>query len=173
MPHCRAGRRAEGDRGARPGGEDGMKDSTVKRFYDSLAADTAAAWYGNDTLLCTIREFLAKLPDRPAVLDLGCGTGHEAKRMHALGAVVTGIDFSSRSIAIARERTPECTFLEMGRGASSSPTCRSARRISSTIGRWTGRGSSGSSTATHRRPSSTVLRELGCGMCVRPAWLRN
>jgi predicted TPR repeat methyltransferase len=90
-----------------------MDENAVMRFYDSTAEETARAWYDNDLLLCTIREFLAMLPDHPKVLDLGCGTGHEAKRLHALGAVVTGIDFSSRSIAIARERTPECTFLEM------------------------------------------------------------
>lgn len=90
-----------------------MDENTVKRFYDSVAEETAGAWYDNDILLCTIREFLGMLPDRPAVLDLGCGTGHEAKRMSALGAVVTGIDFSARSIAIAREKTPECTFREM------------------------------------------------------------
>jgi predicted TPR repeat methyltransferase len=90
-----------------------MDENAVMRFYDSTAEETARAWYDNDLLLCTIREFLAMLPDHPKVLDLGCGTGHEAKRLHALGAVVTGIDFSSRSIAIARERTPECTFLEI------------------------------------------------------------
>jgi SAM-dependent methyltransferase len=89
-----------------------MKKSEIQRFYDSVAEETAGAWYDNDMLLCTIREFFDMLPDRPEVLDLGCGTGHEAKRMHALGAVVTGIDFSARSIAIAREKTPECTFLE-------------------------------------------------------------
>jgi len=84
----------------------------IQRFYDGMAEETAEVWYENDLLLCTIREVLGMLPERPAVLDLGCGTGHEAKRLHALGAVVTGIDFSARSIAIAREKTPECMFLE-------------------------------------------------------------
>lgn len=88
-------------------------DDAVRRFYDAVADETAEAWYASDLLLCTLRDFLRLLPDRPDILDLGCGTGHEAKRLHALGAAVTGIDFSSRSIAIARERTPECVFLEM------------------------------------------------------------
>jgi SAM-dependent methyltransferase len=89
-----------------------MDDRTIQRFYDAVAEETADSWYDNDLLLCTIREFLSLLPPSPAVLDLGCGTGHEAKRMSAEGASVTGIDFSSRSIAIARVRTPECTFYE-------------------------------------------------------------
>lgn len=38
-----------------------------------------------------------------AVLDLGCGPGLYAARMAERGASVTGIDFSSRSIAWARE----------------------------------------------------------------------
>ncbi|WP_301662926.1 class I SAM-dependent DNA methyltransferase [Methanoculleus frigidifontis] len=88
-------------------------DDVIRRFYDAVADETAEVWYASDLLLCTIRDFLRLLPDRPDVLDLGCGTGHEAKRLHALGAAVTGIDFSPRSIAIARERTPECVFLEM------------------------------------------------------------
>ena len=89
-----------------------MDDRTIQRFYDAVAEETADRWYDNDLLLCTIREFISLLPPAPAILDLGCGTGHEAKRMCAEGASVTGIDISSRSIAIARERTPECTFYE-------------------------------------------------------------
>ncbi len=88
-------------------------DDATRRFYDAIADETAETWYASDLLLCTIRDFLELLPDRPDVLDLGCGTGHETKRLHALGAAVTGIDFSPRSIAVARERTPECVFLEM------------------------------------------------------------
>jgi SAM-dependent methyltransferase len=86
---------------------------TIRRFYDAVADETADSWYDNDILLPVISDFLAMLPERPVILDLGCGTGHEAKRLAALGAEVTGIDCSSRSIAIARERTPECAFLEM------------------------------------------------------------
>lgn len=38
------------------------------------------------------------------VLDLGCGPGRYAELLAGLGAVVTGIDLSPRSIATARER---------------------------------------------------------------------
>jgi SAM-dependent methyltransferase len=90
-----------------------MDEYSIRRFYDAIADETAERWYGNDTLLITLRDFSDLLPPHPAILDLGCGTGHEAKRLHSLGARVTGIDISPRSIAIARERTPECVFHEM------------------------------------------------------------
>ena len=38
-----------------------------------------------------------------SVCDLGCGPGLYAERMAGLGARVTGVDFSSRSISFARE----------------------------------------------------------------------
>lgn len=90
-----------------------MDENSIRRFYDAIADETAEMWYGNDTLLVTLRDFSDLLPPHPAILDLGCGTGHEAKRLHSLGAEVTGIDISPRSLAIAREKTPECVFHEM------------------------------------------------------------
>lgn len=45
------------------------------------------------------------------VLDLGCGPGLYATRMAALGADVTGLDFSPTSIAHAKAHTPPGTSL--------------------------------------------------------------
>jgi 2-polyprenyl-3-methyl-5-hydroxy-6-metoxy-1,4-benzoquinol methylase len=50
------------------------------------------------------------LPEKPDVLDLGCGPGYESMRLSRLGANVTGVDFSTESIRIARERCTECRF---------------------------------------------------------------
>jgi ubiquinone/menaquinone biosynthesis C-methylase UbiE len=44
------------------------------------------------------------------VLDAGCGTGYLSKQLSDRGAVVTGIDFSDRMIAIAREQYPDIEF---------------------------------------------------------------
>jgi SAM-dependent methyltransferase len=44
------------------------------------------------------------------VLDAGCGTGYLSRKLHDRGARVTGIDFSERMIAIARELSPELDF---------------------------------------------------------------
>lgn len=43
------------------------------------------------------------LTDRSRVLDLGCGPGLYSNRLARAGLDVTGVDFSSRSIAYARE----------------------------------------------------------------------
>jgi SAM-dependent methyltransferase len=43
------------------------------------------------------------LTDHTRVLDLGCGPGLYANRLARAGADVTGVDFSSRSIAYARD----------------------------------------------------------------------
>lgn len=88
---------------------DGLGDDT-RLFYDLTAERTADEWYPNEVLMPTIRAFLALLPQRPRVLDLGCGPGYESKRLASAGAEVVGVDFSAESIRIARQRTPECRF---------------------------------------------------------------
>jgi len=86
-----------------------MKDQT-KLFYDLTAERTAHEWYKNNILMPTIEEFVSLLPKNPKVLDLGCGPGHESKRLASTGADVTGIDYSSECIRIAKERCSECKF---------------------------------------------------------------
>jgi SAM-dependent methyltransferase len=74
------------------------------------AEATAAEWYENDVLTPTIRDFVSLLPEKPQVLDVGCGPGHESMRLASTGAEVVGIDFSAECIRIARERCPQCRF---------------------------------------------------------------
>lgn len=45
-----------------------------------------------------------------AVLDVGCGTGYLAGKLHRKGALVTGVDISSEMISIARSTVPEVEF---------------------------------------------------------------
>ncbi len=82
----------------------------IMRFYDLTAEDTANEWYNTETLLPTITDFISFLPEKPCVLDLGCGPGYESMRLSKLGANITGVDFSTESIRIARERCKECRF---------------------------------------------------------------
>ena len=86
-----------------------MKEE-IKLFYDLTAEKTASEWYENDILMPTIKEFVSLLPKNPKVLDLGCGPGHETKRLATIGADVIGIDYSSECIRIAKECCPECKF---------------------------------------------------------------
>jgi SAM-dependent methyltransferase len=80
-------------------------------YYDAVAERTFAEWFGNDALLPTLEAFIASLPTHPMVLDLGCGTGGESRRMAGLGAEVMGIDFSLASIKLARANVPEGRFI--------------------------------------------------------------
>ena len=87
-----------------------MEDNT-KRFYDLTAEQTADEWYENDILMPTILDFLSLLPERPKILDLGCGPGYESMRLASVGAEVIGVDFSPECIRVAKERCPQCRFV--------------------------------------------------------------
>ncbi len=86
-----------------------------KRFYDLKAEPYAEEWYTNESVLPSIKEYLGlfKTPN-PLILDLGCGPGHESKRLYENGARVVGIDYSSESIKIAKKRNnSSIVFYEM------------------------------------------------------------
>jgi ubiquinone/menaquinone biosynthesis C-methylase UbiE len=55
-------------------------------------------------------EFLSYLPKNGKILDLGCGTGRDAKIFTENGYKVFGIDPSSEMIKIARETAPDAYF---------------------------------------------------------------
>jgi SAM-dependent methyltransferase len=81
------------------------------RYYDAVAETSFAEWFGNDALLPTLKAFRGRLSEKPLVLDLGCGTGGESKRMVGLGAEVIGIDYSLESIKLARANVPDARFI--------------------------------------------------------------
>ncbi len=125
-----------------------MKDET-KLFYDLTAEKTADEWYQNDILLPTIKEFASLLPEAPRVLDLGCGPGHESKRLASLGADVIGIDYSSECIRIAKERCHECEFKLMD-----------FRHLDGSLGRFDGVFASGSLIHITPADLSDVLKNI-------------
>jgi ubiquinone/menaquinone biosynthesis C-methylase UbiE len=89
-----------------------MDTNETRLFYDLTAENTADEWYPKPVLMPTIEEFVSFLPEKPRVLDLGCGPGYESMRLASVGAEVVGVDFSSESIRIARDRCPQCQFVE-------------------------------------------------------------
>src|SRR5262245_55651105 len=72
--------------------------------YDQIAADYAARSPGADpATLAEIRtRFAALLAPGARVLDIGCGPGWEAARLHALGLRTFGLDRSRGMLAQAR-----------------------------------------------------------------------
>lgn len=61
------------------------------------------------TIVATVNRLVAEGVITPStrVLDLGCGPGRYAELLASVGCHVTGVDFSPRSIAYARERAAQ------------------------------------------------------------------
>jgi SAM-dependent methyltransferase len=89
--------------------------ASVRRSFDDIAnayarefADELARKPFDSELL---DRFAGGLPAPARVLDLGCGAaGHIGRFVRDRGARVTGIDFSERSIEIARGLHPDLDF---------------------------------------------------------------
>lgn len=47
------------------------------------------------------------------ILDLGCGTGRHASLLQQMGYQVTGIDLSTQMLKVAKEKSPQSTFIKM------------------------------------------------------------
>lgn len=85
----------------------------ITKFYDYIAPESFSKWFNNETLLPILKKFVNKLKETPLILDLGCGTGGESKRLVNLGASVIGIDLSDKSLKYAKENVLKAQFIKM------------------------------------------------------------
>ncbi|MBS0656323.1 MAG: class I SAM-dependent methyltransferase [Verrucomicrobia bacterium] len=88
-----------------------MKAKT-RDSYDSSASEYAA----NVAHLHPEKEgaaFIQALPNGGVILDLGCGSGRDAKIFSEMGLQVIGIDNAEQMIHIARQTAPKATFYTM------------------------------------------------------------
>jgi ubiquinone/menaquinone biosynthesis C-methylase UbiE len=85
---------------------------TTKESYQATAKEFAHK-VAELAPLGSIEKFMKFLPSQPAILDLGCGSGRDAKIFSGLGAKVVGIDYCSNLLAIAKETAPLAEFYEM------------------------------------------------------------
>jgi trans-aconitate methyltransferase len=69
------------------------------------------------------------------VLDVGCGTGHQAAELAARGCVVTGLDADPAMVAAAREAHPEVPFV-LGDAQRSVPAGPYDRVLSNAALHW-------------------------------------
>jgi ubiquinone/menaquinone biosynthesis C-methylase UbiE len=60
-----------------------------------------------------IDSFVQKLPTNAKIIDIGCGSGRDAKIFTEKGIKVAGIDFSSELLEIAKKTAPLGTFYEL------------------------------------------------------------
>ena len=100
------------------------RKSIVARGYDALVDDflewsAQGADPARDGLLA---EFVARLPDGAAVLDLGCGAGIPTTRSLAERFRVTGVDVSAGQVQAARRNVPQATFVQADLAALELPT---------------------------------------------------
>lgn len=58
----------------------------------------------------SIEKFIKLLPPKAKIIDIGCGSGRDAKLFTNMGATVLGIDFSSNLIDIAKRNAPLAEF---------------------------------------------------------------
>ena len=79
-----------------------ISEQMLRFHLDGSVATSSGTTESIDAAVSWIREAF-DLTDRSRVLDLGCGPGLYANRLARAGIDVTGIDFSLRSIAYARE----------------------------------------------------------------------
>lgn len=82
----------------------------IKEYYDDTSSIWAKEWYENEEMLLFLKSCKEYLNDNARVLDLGCNCGYETKRMKNIGLNPVGLDFSSKSIEIAKEKNKDIDF---------------------------------------------------------------
>ena len=83
----------------------------IKDFYDDTAMMWTDEWYDNTTMMPFLKKVASILPKGARVLDLGCNSGYETRRMKDLGLVPVGLDFSKKCIEIAKEKNKDIDII--------------------------------------------------------------
>ncbi|MFT4059089.1 MAG: class I SAM-dependent methyltransferase [Legionella sp.] len=91
-----------------------------KESYQVTAQEFA---FNVNTLAPTgsIEKFIKLLPPNAKIIDIGCGSGRDAKLLTNMGATVLGIDLSSNLIDIAKSNAPLAEFQLMDIEAMNLP----------------------------------------------------
>jgi ubiquinone/menaquinone biosynthesis C-methylase UbiE len=90
-----------------------MMDNSAKEITKESYQITAKAYASNVASLAplaSIEKFSKLLPNDATIIDIGCGSGRDAKLFNNMGVNVVGIDFSSNLLEIAKEHAPLSTF---------------------------------------------------------------
>lgn len=92
----------------------GQSTDAVEKAYDMVAQEYAAAFSGEHAMKPKdqeiFRRFALMMGDRGPVWDLGCGPGHTAQALHALGIHISGLDLSENMLRQARALHPALHF---------------------------------------------------------------
>ena len=83
----------------------------IKDYYNDLSEIWTKSWYDNEEMLPYLKNCKSYLKDNAKVLDLGCNSGYETRRMKDIGLDPVGLDFRDKSIEIAKERNKDIKFV--------------------------------------------------------------
>ncbi|WP_190134995.1 class I SAM-dependent DNA methyltransferase [Streptomyces longispororuber] len=93
---------------------DHRNHDAVRRSYDTVAEEYATRLHDELDAKPLDRALLAALVEQTGldgpIADLGCGPGHVAAHLTALGARTVGVDLSPGMVAEARRRHPAVEF---------------------------------------------------------------
>lgn len=86
----------------------------VETGYDRIA-ERHLAWIDEirgDPRLRFLDDLLARLPEHPRILELGCGAGIPCTARLAERGAVVGVDISASQLELAREKVPTAQFIK-------------------------------------------------------------
>lgn len=85
--------------------------SEVRDAYDDIAAPYTAERSESPPELSMLCDLFSDLPPDAHVLDAGCGAGDPVAAFLVERFAVTGLDFSTVQLALARDRVPDATLV--------------------------------------------------------------
>lgn len=84
----------------------------VQNTYDHIASKYHQRYKQySEFLLRSSREFIKLLPKNARILDIGCGSGRDAKFFDQQGFEVIAVDFSPAMLKIAKKVAPKVKFI--------------------------------------------------------------
>lgn len=95
-----------------------MTDRRTIETYEAVASEYHERNADRSGIESLIEEFVEAVEDatngpRPRVADVGCGPGWETETFASRGHDAVGIDITEVFLAVARERTPDASFVRM------------------------------------------------------------
>ena len=83
-------------------------DQSVSRYLETVGTETSDR-FETAADMALVDDFAQQLR-RGRVLDVGCGPGRLASRLHQLGLDVAGVDLSPEMVRAARDAHPDIEF---------------------------------------------------------------
>jgi cyclopropane fatty-acyl-phospholipid synthase-like methyltransferase len=88
--------------------------AAVTKVYDDGWCDYAKTWEERSDLESEEwRQFAAAVKPGGTVLDVGCNSGRDSRRLLDLGFQVTGLDVSEQALRLFREQCPQARTINM------------------------------------------------------------